>query len=243
VEDGKRRLRDYLFIVPEAHIKLSDFQFQIEIYDVFHRRWGSRIGHMLCTPLVMTAIFALFGLVPIALLNAMQRDAPFAPGLALPAALILLGWYISIDRWAGLAMIPFIGLALVAAAWFNRFSGEHALRNDLIVIYVGSFLQMLSHAFEDIPPPLSGSYRWAPFSAWVRRADWSSLLGLSLASATVYTALECWASTRVWLFQMIIVMMAFGYRPELRQTLRARVPKILEDSRNGWGPGFGTKPS
>jgi hypothetical protein len=140
-------------------------------------------------------------------------------------------------------MVPFVALTLVAAELFNQFSGEHALRNGLMLVYAASFFQVLSHAFEEIPPPLSGTYRWAPFSAWVRGMDALTLVGLVLLSTTVYTALECWASPRVWLLQMINAMMAAGYRPDLRQALRTRVPEILDDSRNGWGPEFRTRPS
>jgi uncharacterized membrane protein YGL010W len=243
VNAAKRRLRDYLFIVPEAHFKLSDFQFQVEMYGVFHQRWGSRIGHMLCTPLVMTGIFALLGLVPIPSLNAFLATAPVAHGLAIPFALLLFTWFISIDRLAGLMMAPFIAFTLMAAELLNQYSDEHAFRNALILVYASSFLQMLSHAFEEIPPPLSGTFRWAPFKTWVHHIAVLPLLGLVVVSATAYTILECWASPRVWLLQMINAMMAVGYRPKLRQTLRLRVPEILKDSRNGWGPEFWNKRS
>jgi len=243
VQTSQRRLRDYLFIVPEAHVRLNDFQFQVEIYDVFHRRWGSRIGHTVCTPLVMTGIFALLALLPVGPIDSFLGGAPIAHGLAVPATLLLLGWFVSIDTLAGMMMVPFMALTLVAAHVLDQVSGVHALRNGLILVYVSSFFQMLSHGFEEFPPPLSGSYRWVPFRAWLRRVDVPTVLGLVLASTTVYTALECWASPRVWLLQMIKVMMAFGYRPELRQMLRKRVPEILADSRNGWGPEFWAKPA
>jgi hypothetical protein len=50
----------------------------------------------------------------------------------------------------------------------------------------------------------------------------------------VFPLLEIWAAPRVWVLQVLHLMMRAGYRPALRDRLESRVIQILDDARTGW---------
>src|SRR5262245_7066377 len=56
IDMRSRLVRDVL-IVPMVHVRLFDHRFQREMYELFHREAVCRIGHMICTPLIMLGLF------------------------------------------------------------------------------------------------------------------------------------------------------------------------------------------
>src|SRR4051812_23872099 len=112
-KDPPGTLAERIFIVPSAHTRIGDVSFQVEMYELFHRTRGGRIGHMLGTSTT------LFG----ALMLLSRAPGPAAP---LSAGALILGmaaWGAAVDRLVG-AVTAVLGVALaVAAAALGRALG------------------------------------------------------------------------------------------------------------------------
>jgi hypothetical protein len=208
------RLAHALLIVPQAHVRF-DRTFQAEMYELFHRRPLARYGHLLVTPVIN-----------IALLAALASAAP-AAGLVGAAAIAL--WSLHVDRVAGVIMLPILAAALAA----HTLVGPSVLV-WLAIVWAGGVVQAMSHASEPIPPPWTGSHRFMSLGPWLRSAPATHILALALLSPTVFPLLEIWAAPRVWVLQVLHLMMRAGYRPALRDRLESRVIQILDDARTGW---------
>lgn len=182
---------DHVLIVPRAHSAIVATRFQIEIYDLFHRTLGGRLGHMIGTPITVFGVF-------LALRGSTQA---LWPGMLLLAAIVAFG--MRIDKFAA-SLTGLLGAALLglAALWPEAVMGSATLVGA-VQIGAGCAIQTLSHLFEDVPPPLSGTRRFVCF--W----------------------LELWATPRIWAIQMLQLLMALGYEPELRAALDRRAQEIL----------------
>lgn len=232
------RLAHALLIVPQAHVRF-DRTFQGEMYELFHRRPLARYGHLLITPIITIALLAaLVVAVPPATLGGLHIDG------ALAGAAAIALWSLYVDRGAGVIMLPIAAVAVLGARELAGALGSHALLASLAIVWAGGFAQALSHASEPIPPPWTGSHRFVTLGEWLRSAPAMRIVGLALLSPTVFPLLEIWAAPRVWVLQVLHLMMRAGYRPALRERLAVRVVEILSDARTGWPqPEIDTSPS
>jgi hypothetical protein len=207
-------LRTRLLIVPASHVRIFDRSFQIEMYALFHRRWLSRLGHAVCTPVVIVGLLAL----------ANKVHALAGVG----AALLLFAMYLRFDvRIAAILALP-LGLALLAARWL----AEQPVATIAAVTYGAAALQALSHGAEPLPPPWSTGFR--PAGAVLRQASIAKIVSLALLTF-VYFFLELWASPRVWPIQVhsLLVRLSGGdARRALAEKVRAHVA-LAEDH---WPP-------
>lgn len=223
-----RRLTHALFIVPQAHVRF-DRRFQTEMYELFHVRALARWGHLICTPIIVVALLAA-----LVALGPLTAAGPFTIDGALLGALAIVAWSFYVDRTAALVMIPLAIAAMLGARELAAALGDHALLCSLALAWAGGLLQAISHASEPIPPPWTGSHAFVPLGTWLRTAPPSRMLGLALLSPSVFTLLEVWASPRVWVLEILHLMMRAGYRPNLRANLDSRVNEMLADARTGW---------
>lgn len=223
-----RRLTHALFIVPQAHVRF-DRRFQTEMFELFHVRALARWGHLVCTPIIVVALLAA-----LAALGPFTAAGPLAIDGALLGALAIVAWSFYVDRRAALVMIPLAIASALGARELASALGAHALLYSLALAWAGGLLQAISHASEPIPPPWTGSHAFVPLGTFLRTAPPSRMLGLALLSPTVFTLLEVWASPRVWVLEVLHLMMRAGYRPALRAELDARVEEMLADARTGW---------
>ena len=222
------RLAHALLIVPRAHVRF-DRSFQTEMYELFHRRAPARWGHLICTPLINVALLAALAVaLPARDLGPMLLDG------ALAGAIAIVLWSLYVDRAAGLLVIPLAGAAVLGARELASALGEQALFGALIAAWAGGLVQAISHASEPIPPPWTGSHCFMPLGEWLRTAPPSRIAGIALLSPTVFPVLEVWAAPRVWVLQVLHLMMRAGYRPELRARLDTRLVAMLDDARTGW---------
>lgn len=217
-----RAVGERVLIVPRAHTAIFATRFQIEMYVLFHRSAVASIGHVVGTPTILLGAFlALQGLT----------GAMWA-GLAVLAVVALLGS--RVDALAGV-ITGALGLALLGfAAWLAGVTGGSATLVGLSLVGVGGAIQTLSHAFEDVPPPHSGSDAFVPMRDWRRRIDARELMRSTLLTAGVFFWLELWATPRIWAIQVLQALMALGYRPELRAELQARAEEILAHPTSDW---------
>jgi len=218
-------MAEALFIVPAAHTRLADVSFQTEIYELFHRTLGARIGHLIGTPSV------LFG----TLLLASGAPGAAAPVLVIGLILGVAAFGVAVDRLAGLATaIASVLLAVAALLLTQALGPETALVVALSCVFGGCAVQTFSHVFEDVPPPVSGSPEFVTPSAWRRRVRVFELLRLTLLTFLVFYWLELWACFRILPLQILHLLMWAGHRPDLRRALDARMAAILAAPASDW---------
>jgi hypothetical protein len=211
-----------IFIVPRAHTAIFETRFQLEMYVLFHRSPVAWIGHVVGTPTILLGAFV-----------ALQAlGGATWPALALLAVVTLLG--IRIDALAG-AITGVLGLALVGlAAWLGAATGSNGTLVGLALVGVGGAIQTFSHAFEDVPPPHSGTDVFVPMRDWKRRIDLRELVRSTALTLGVFFWLELWATPRIWAIQVLQALMAAGWKPELRAALKERTREILVDPTSDW---------
>jgi uncharacterized membrane protein YGL010W len=211
-----------LLIVPQAHTAILHTQFQLEMYELFHRTAGGRIGHMIGTPTILAGFTILLTVV----------GGTGWPAAALFAVIALYG--VRIDLLAGAATAVGGGsLMALTLAMMPAESGQ-ALLVSAGLIVGGLLVQTGSHVFEDVPPPHSGTAEFLPVGQWVRQVGVLEVLRSALLMVTVFLALELWATFRIWPLQLLHVLMAVGYRPELRAALNARSEAIVAQPGTSW---------
>ena len=194
----------HLLIVPSAHVRVGDFDFQAATYEEFHRHWGTRILHMVCTPLVLLGALVLANAIPlqIAEIHVPLGGVVLATGLG--------AYFVGFDAVVGLVSIPVVGILLAASVALSRALGDHAAWLGLLLTVAAAMAQTGSHLFEDVPPPWSGP-RPRPLRAVMREATPRLLLGLVVLTLVSF-GLEWWASFRVLGLQLNFWMTRLGWR-------------------------------
>jgi uncharacterized membrane protein YGL010W len=211
-----------LLIVPAAHSEVFATRFQIDMYELFHRTQGARLCHMIGTPA--------------SLLGALVLLAPLT-SLPWPALLVLAvvaAFGLAIDKLAtAIVMVCGAGLVVLADLLVARV-GPSSWVPGLALIVGGCLIQTLSHLFEDIPPPHSGEPRFVPPIEWLRGVDVRETLRSAALTIGVFYWLELWATVRIWPLQVLHVLMACGYRPQLRASIDAQIIQIVRNPFSDW---------
>ena len=147
---------DYVFVTPDAYIRIFDLPYQTHNFNAYHRRASTRLLHSVFS---VTAVFGWFLLF-----------SYFNAGFVLLSLLAL--WYLRIDLRTGLFALPVMILMWMGAGYVHTLTGSATFNWSLAVIIGSSFLQSLSHAVEDVPPPLSRrGDQWAPVKEWVKETS------------------------------------------------------------------------
>lgn len=213
-----------LLIVPAAHYRIFAADFQVEMYELFHTRAGCRLLHMASTPVAVIGLLVALG-------TALAPGWSWAPPLALGA--LVVGWGLRVDRLVGAVTAALTALSLVAAHRIGLASA-HPVALGAALALGAATVQFASHAFEDIPPPMSNEVGWVPALAWLRKASVARMLTFLVLGVTMYTWLELWAAPRVWSLQVLHMLMRAGHRPALRAALAARVESIVAHPEREW---------
>ena len=215
-------LRESIFIVPQAHVAITRVDFQVEMYELFHRTAGARLGHMLGT---LAILLGTLGLLE-------RASGSYAPGLALFASMAL--WGAAVDRAVG-ALAALLGAGLVAFVHVAAPSlGRDLTTCALALVAGGCAVQTFSHLFEDVPPPQSGTTEFVPMARWLRAVTAREVVRSTLLTLLVFYWLELWATFRIWPLQLLHVLMRLGYRPDERRRLDARVREIIAHPTSDW---------
>src|SRR5262245_57890980 len=89
--DRRPSLAERIFIVPMAHTRVTDAAFQMEMYELFHRTGGGRLGHLVGTPAILLGALMLLARTP----------GAAAPLLAGALVLVIAAWALAVDRLVG----------------------------------------------------------------------------------------------------------------------------------------------
>lgn len=221
-------MREWLtryLIVPGAHVRIGDFEYQAELYEVFHQTWPSRLGHMVCTPVVLLGALLCLDAVPLFIAGGGGLDGTPVCGVVLAGG--LAAYFFGLDAIVGLVSTPVVALLLAASVLLSRSLGEDTLLTGVVLMTMGAILQAASHAFEDLPPPWGSPRGWRPMSAMLREASPRTLAAFGVLILVSF-ALEWWASFRILGLQLNFLLMRAGLRPDLERHLARRASEILE---------------
>jgi len=210
------RLIDYLMIAPDAQTRVLDFQYQIMLFELFHRARLTRTVHTVVTPLVIWGFFLLV------------TAAPF--GAATFLALLLV-WYFALDGLVGLTAAPILGAMWLAAEWARGLAPETAVGWGLGVVAAGSLLETFSHSVEPLPPPWSGSGGFLPGKAILADVPLRRRLLALLAGMTIFAGLELISSPRILAVHLARGLARLGYRRDFYAAATATARGILAGRR------------
>lgn len=217
---GARVLRSML-VAPFTQLTFVSFDLQMFLFDVFHRTLVARLGHFL--GMVSATLFFL------ALL------AWVSPALSILGALGLLAWYAVVAAAARLplwwlVMVPVMAAMAALAMALGSAWGPAALGAGWMA---SGFAIALSHAPEPLFPPRAGHpQRWMTIGQFVR-GDGGSLAAAAFrlvrvgAFVLIGTVDELWAALRLLPYNVLRLMLAFGYAPALRQELDHRAARAI----------------
>jgi hypothetical protein len=212
------RLLHHLTIVPAAHVRIFDFPLQMRLYDLFHRRTLSLVGHAVCTPIIVFCMLAAAAHAPL----------PFvpAPALAVLLAAVLVSYYLYVDRLVGVVLLPYVAALTAGASWFASSWGPSSLAIALVGMVAFTALQTFSHALDGVPPPLSEGPGLEPVGQWARRAPLGKVVLTMVLSATVFVGLEMFAAPRVLACQVARSLYRLGYAPERWSRMKAEADRL-----------------
>lgn len=252
-EDGRggllTRALGVVVVAPFTQFTLLSFELQAFLFEVFHTRLWSRLGHGLFMPVVTFGMLLALAQVWIAPHPEAHGLVLFAPNLATVFGGILLVWYFAVAASTRLwlwwfVMVPLV-LAMVAGAntiYSLHFVIDPAGRtwlqplplafNPWLWMAVGALLISLSHAPEPrLPPRVNQSHRWMTVAEYLRAAPTSGekLLRLvRLPLQGLYGTLdEWWASPRLMPYNVLMLMFRAGYAPKTHATLQEYVRRAV----------------
>jgi hypothetical protein len=178
----------YLTIVPQAHYAVLDRDLQMTLYELFHTNRISRVGHAVCTPIVCFSALAALAQV--------RLGAPhLSPALPF-AALLGANGYLH-GRHIGVLTTAVMAMMTLAATLFAAGGIPHALALSVGGMLLAGALQTWSHAFEPVPPPLSGQRDFLSFGVWWSQGTPGRKLAAVALASTAFIALELLASFRI----------------------------------------------
>lgn len=211
----------YLTIVPQAHYAVRDADLQMTLYELFHTSRISRVAHAVCTPIVCFS--ALAALAQVRLPS--QLDAPRL-SLALPVAVLLCAHGYFYGRRVGALTTAVVAAMTLAASLYAAAGIPHALALSVAGMLIAGALQTWSHAFEPVPPPLSGQPGFLSLGVWRSQASIGRKLAAAALAATAFIALELLASFRILPCQLRAYELALGRTPSERVVLDRRVSEL-----------------
>lgn len=211
----------YLTIIPQAHYAVLDTDLQMTLYELFHTSRISRVAHAVCTPVVCLSALAALAQVGLPA----PLDAP-RPSLALPVAVLLCAHGFLYGRRIGALTTAVVAVLTLAASLYAAAGVPHPLALAVAVMLIAGALQTWSHAFEPVPPPLSGQRDFLSLGVWRSQASIGRKLAAAALAMTAFIALELLASFRILPCQLRVYALALGGAPAERIALDRRVSEL-----------------
>jgi hypothetical protein len=218
----EQKITQHILVQPKAHVGFGEANLPVQMayLRAFHRTPLARVGHATCMGVVNLASFGI--------LSTLSHDN----GLPIDASLVLAG---------GLSFVAGrterVSGAFAMAGFAVLFVGAHGLANagvttlEFSAMALGfSFLQALSHAFEDVPYPFSTNHAFESFGDWWKNSTPTQKIKYPFAALSG-TFLEWWASPRLFPFLFLEGLLRQGYRPDLNETIDRIATHFSVDSR------------
>lgn len=253
--DGRQRWYTravgFVVVAPFTQLTVSSFDLQLFLFQVFHRRIWSRLGHALFMP-------AVNFFVMVALAQLRLGPHPTGHGWSGPSAngataygLFLVAWYLLVALesrlllWWALTAPLTLGLAFAADAYYCHYFVLDASRrtalaptvaaaNPYLWAWASAQMIMLSHVPEPLlPPRVTDAWRWTSVRDFLlgrgaARRSWPRVLGralLLLVQVVSGAANEFWASARLMPYSLLLLMFRVGYEPARAARARSYVER------------------
>lgn len=216
-ESRAHALVRYLTIVPQAHYAVFDADLQMTLYALFHTNRISRLTHAVCTPIVCCAALAALAQV--------RLPSPLL-SLALPVGALLGAHGYLYGRRIGALATVVVAMMTLAASLYAAAGIPHALALSVGGMLLAGALQTWSHAFEPVPPPLSGQRDFLSLGVWRSQASIGRKLATAALATTAFIALELLASFRILPCQLRAYALALGRAPSERIALDRKVAEL-----------------
>lgn len=224
----KVSLTQHLLTIPQAQVKIFDIEWQSAFYEVFHQTKTSKVLHTVCMAPIVFSLFALASYVDF-------TTASIIPALPETTAIngafvvmIMSGiWYLMMNITIGLVSAPIVVAFWVLANVFNVSFGHDGIYIALIMLFLFSFIQTVSHQPEPVPPPHSGTKGFVAYKKWVKSATVGQKVKV-IVLFPVFTMVELISSPRLLPVQILRLMHRFGYRPELKKLTTERAHRVLK---------------
>jgi hypothetical protein len=215
------RLLLAVLVAPATQLTFVNFDQQAFLFDVFHTTRLARVGHG-----VGMAGVNLFAMVLLA--------GALGPVAALAWAALLLVWYgvvagsVRLPGW-WLAAVPLVLGLCGGALGVAHLAGDAALTLGVAGLFASGGIISLSHAAEPLFPPRAGHPTLGmPLSRYLKGERPEERRPARVVARVLKTCLypapigllnEIWAAPRLLPYNLLRVMLALGYAPELRARL------------------------
>jgi hypothetical protein len=225
-----RRFWLWWWVAPRIQYDLADVEYQAYAFELFHRRFLTRLVHYFTVPGISLCL-CVFG-AHFSLWSGSPRWANGALAFAAAASLLHAVWCARRGLWpvaiATIAVLVAMWLggtaiamrtALPGARWFHP-TGALAT-NPLVGAYALALIETTSHYLEPVPPPITASWRWMSMLDFLRRGGrhvWYGLFGYP----TFFTMTTFISNLHLLPLMVIRLLARFGYRRDVDEDMRAR---------------------
>lgn len=204
-------------VTPIAHVASSSIAFQTYLYAIFHRTLLARVGHTVCMPLIVAALFGTMFVLH--------------PALGVAATAAIGAWYIALGHANGMPALAtlggFVALALGGLGAWWAMAASVWWTHPLTAVVMLGLAQAISHSLEDVPPRVNGTDSWMPVLKFFRQTPlWSSARAAAMLPAGAMN--EIWGSWRLLPILLLDGMWRGGYQRAKSEAHAALVARACD---------------
>lgn len=228
MEATRTSIIQHLLTIPEAQLRIFDLKWQSTFYTVFHQTKTSKLLHTVCMAPIVFSLFALASYINISggsLIGSLPSIT--AVNGALIVLIVSAIWYLIMDLTVGMVTLPIILSFWILANLFNASLGTTGIYVALVMLFLFSFIQTVSHQPEPVPPPHSGGQKFVAYKKWMKIASLGQKIKV-IVLFPVFTCVELISSPRLLPVQVLRLMHRFGFRKELEEETTALAKRVLK---------------
>lgn len=214
-------------VSPFTQLTFHSFDLQAYLFEILHETWFGRFGHLVGMFLMNVGVAGVLS----------QISAAWPVDLGLVYAIALGIWYVRVARdvalwgWAAGSVVALVGLYALSSVLVAHAAAAPWWQSPAMLVFASTALVALSHLADPYLPPRAGDpLRWVTKTEFLLgtpgdRPSPATVVGRLGRLASLFAIgwlNEFWASPRLLPYNVLFAMFAFGYRPDVRATLKAR---------------------
>lgn len=191
------------FVVPKAHKRIFDYQYQEDIYRKFHTKRSTQWLHFACTTTIMVLLFVFSSWIKLDL-SFLNINNP-VNGMLITLFLLVV-YYLFYCPDELINMVPLVICAFGTAFLIVSVADEIIWLTSMAIFFTFLYIQTFSHLLEPVPPPWSGTKEFISLQQFISDRPAKDVILISILSVTFYPLLEVWALPRIWPIQLKMLM-------------------------------------